>query len=57
MNILFPHDKIRKIQDDFVNDLVTALKSKKHILAHAPTDLVKVQQFYLQQYLSQLKIT
>ncbi|MBS3157601.1 ATP-dependent DNA helicase [Candidatus Woesearchaeota archaeon] len=41
MNILFPHDKIRKIQDDFVNDLVTALKSKKHILAHAPTGLGK----------------
>ncbi|MDP3918981.1 MAG: ATP-dependent DNA helicase [Nanoarchaeota archaeon] len=41
MNVLFPHDSIRKIQDDFVNDLVTALKEKKHLLAHAPTGLGK----------------
>ena len=41
MNVLFPHDSIRKIQDDFVNDLVDALKNKKHILAHAPTGIGK----------------
>ena len=41
MNVLFPHDSIRNIQKEFVEDLISSLKNKKHLLAHAPTGLGK----------------
>lgn len=41
MSVLFPHEKIRSIQDDFIKDLVYALENKKHFLSHAPTGLGK----------------
>ena len=41
MEILFPHEKIRKIQDDFIKDILVSLKEKKPLLAHAPTGLGK----------------
>lgn len=41
MNILFPHKNVRKIQDDFIKDIVYCLENKKHLLAHAPTGLGK----------------
>jgi DNA excision repair protein ERCC-2 len=41
MKVLFPHENYRKIQKDFIEDILTALKEKKHLLAHAPTGLGK----------------
>ncbi|MAF51329.1 MAG: hypothetical protein CMH64_04540 [Nanoarchaeota archaeon] len=41
MNVLFPHENIRKTQEEFINDIKTALKEKKHLLAHAPTGIGK----------------
>ncbi|PIN86875.1 hypothetical protein COV19_02615 [Candidatus Woesearchaeota archaeon CG10_big_fil_rev_8_21_14_0_10_44_13] len=38
---LFPHEKIRKIQDDLVKDIADAVKNRKHMIAHAPTGLGK----------------
>lgn len=40
-DILFPHENIRKVQDEFIRDVVNVLKSKEHFLAHAPTGLGK----------------
>ncbi len=39
--ILFPHDKIRDIQDTVVNDVYDAIKNKKNIIIHAPTGIGK----------------
>ena len=39
--ILFPHDKIREIQDQMIKDLLTSYKNKKHFLMHAPTGIGK----------------
>src|SRR3989344_7542546 len=39
--ILFPHDKIRLCQKDLIQDIKTAIDSKSHIIAHAPTGLGK----------------
>ncbi len=39
--ILFPHNEIRKTQDDFINDVLNSLQDKKHLLAHAPTGIGK----------------
>ena len=39
--ILFPHDKIRDIQDTVVSDVHNALKDKKHMVIHAPTGIGK----------------
>jgi len=41
MNLLFPHEKIREVQDLFINDLKETLQNKAHLLAHAPTGLGK----------------
>jgi len=41
MDILFPHDNLRKIQTELVNDINYAIANKKHIIAHAPTGLGK----------------
>ncbi len=39
--LLFPHDKIRPIQKDIIEDIQKALKNKEHIIIHAPTGLGK----------------
>ena len=39
--ILFPHDKIRKIQDTVVNDVYRAIKDKRNMIVHAPTGIGK----------------
>ncbi|MCH8003996.1 MAG: ATP-dependent DNA helicase [Nanoarchaeota archaeon] len=39
--ILFPHDKIRSIQDTMISDIHEAIKNKKNIIIHAPTGIGK----------------
>ncbi len=39
--IIFPHESLRPIQKELVNDIADALNSGKHILIHAPTGLGK----------------
>ena len=39
--ILFPHDKIRDIQDTVISDVYEAIKDKKDIIIHAPTGIGK----------------
>ena len=39
--ILFPHDKIRKIQDVMLNDVYDSIKNRKNIIIHAPTGIGK----------------
>lgn len=39
--ILFPHDKIRKVQEDLLMDAKRAIEAGKHLIAHAPTGLGK----------------
>ena len=34
MNILFPHENIRKTQEEFIKDIQTALKEKKHLFKY-----------------------
>lgn len=41
MDIFFPHDEIRNIQDDLINDIINAIKNNKNILVHAPTGIGK----------------
>jgi DNA excision repair protein ERCC-2 len=41
MNILFPHDEVRGVQKEFINDIIESIKDKKHLLAHAPTGIGK----------------
>jgi len=41
MEILFPHETIRKTQDEFIKDIYSALEQKRHLLAHAPVGLGK----------------
>ncbi len=41
MKLLFPFDNIRKSQLDLIDDVKKAIKSKKHIIAHAPTGIGK----------------
>ncbi len=40
-DFLFPHEKIRPVQDELINLIDTALKAKKHVIVHAPTGLGK----------------
>lgn len=40
-SILFPHDKIRPVQELFITDVQNALQNKKNIIIHAPTGLGK----------------
>jgi len=40
-NILFPHDKVRNIQDVMLNDIYNSIKNKKNIIVHAPTGIGK----------------
>ena len=39
--ILFPHDRVREIQDTMINDIYNALKNKKNMILHAPTGIGK----------------
>src|SRR3989338_5295046 len=39
--ILFPHDKVRDIQDSMISDIYDSLKNKKNIIVHAPTGIGK----------------
>jgi DNA excision repair protein ERCC-2 len=39
--ILFPHDKVRKIQDEMISDVVNATKNRKNLIVHAPTGIGK----------------
>ena len=39
--ILFPHEKIRKSQSELVKDVIRAIETKSHLIAHAPTGLGK----------------
>ena len=41
LELLFPHDSMRKGQDQLVEDIKEALTNRKVILAHAPTGLGK----------------
>jgi DNA excision repair protein ERCC-2 len=41
MNLLFPFDEIRTVQKKFMKDIYTAVVSKKHLVAHAPTGIGK----------------
>lgn len=38
---LFPHEKIRDVQDYLINDVYNAIINKSHILLHAPTGIGK----------------
>ncbi len=40
-DLLFPHNEIRPIQKDIIDDITKALENKEHILLHAPTGLGK----------------
>tara|TARA_Y100000310_G_C20694427_1_gene824466 strand:+ start:417 stop:2303 length:1887 start_codon:yes stop_codon:yes gene_type:complete len=39
--ILFPHDEVRKIQDEMIFDVHETIKNKKNIIMHAPTGIGK----------------
>lgn len=39
--IYFPYSKVRDIQGDMISDVYNAIKSKKHIIMHAPTGIGK----------------
>ena len=40
-DILFPHDKVRKIQDEMLEEVLTSIKNKKNMIIHAPTGIGK----------------
>ena len=39
--ILFPHKKVRKNQDQLIKDIISVIKNKSRLIAHAPTGLGK----------------
>ncbi len=39
--ILFPHSKIRRIQEDMIKEVITAFENGEHAIIHAPTGLGK----------------
>lgn len=39
--LLFPHSRIRDIQEDLIKEIVEAIDKKEHLIAHAPTGLGK----------------
>lgn len=41
MTIYFPYEQIRGGQQEFINDIQTALNTEKHLVAHAPTGIGK----------------
>lgn len=38
---LFPHEKIREVQEDFIRDVANSLQNNRHMIIHAPTGLGK----------------
>ena len=40
-NLLFPHSKVREIQDDMILEADDAIKNKKNLIMHAPTGIGK----------------
>lgn len=40
-SILFPYPKVRKQQENLINDVAEAVLNKKHLVVHAPTGLGK----------------
>ncbi|MBI4140794.1 ATP-dependent DNA helicase [Candidatus Woesearchaeota archaeon] len=40
-SILFPHDKIRPVQETFIQDVLSCLEKRKCLIVHAPTGLGK----------------
>ena len=40
-SVLFPHDQLREVQSELVEDVVKAIQYKSHLIAHAPTGLGK----------------
>jgi DNA excision repair protein ERCC-2 len=40
-NLLFPHSRARKVQEDLLADAASAFSGKKCLIAHAPTGLGK----------------
>jgi DNA excision repair protein ERCC-2 len=41
MNVLFPHDTVRAVQRQLMDDVAAALQERRHFIAHAPTGLGK----------------
>src|SRR3989344_1092472 len=41
MNIFFPYEKVREIQEDFIKDILDSIQQKRHLIAHAPTGIGK----------------
>lgn len=39
--IYFPYSKVRDVQSDMISDIYNSIKSKKHIIIHAPTGIGK----------------
>ena len=39
--ILFPHEKVRKIQDEMLAEVLDVIKNKKNMIVHAPTGIGK----------------
>ncbi len=39
--VLFPHERVRDIQETMINEVVSAIKDKKHMIVHAPTGIGK----------------
>jgi len=39
--ILFPHEKVRKIQDEMLAEVLNVIKNKKNMIVHAPTGIGK----------------
>jgi len=39
--ILFPHEKVRKIQDEMLEEVLSSIKNKKNMIIHAPTGIGK----------------
>ena len=41
MGVLFPHEQVRKVQKQMMDDVSEALEKQKHLVVHAPTGLGK----------------
>ena len=41
MTVLFPHERVRDVQQQLMDDVTKALRERKHLVAHAPTGLGK----------------
>jgi DNA excision repair protein ERCC-2 len=41
MSVLFPHEEVRNVQKQMMDDVSEALEKRKHLIVHAPTGLGK----------------